>query len=120
MMDGVTILNTWTEVHVTNWIGGLITVIFMSITVAFLLFLIVSVINGIIEHYWRGVAIGICCCVTSAALTLFSFQVIGQPKCVTIYEVTMSDDVSFNEFMERYTIISQRGNIYKVEDKNNA
>ena len=120
MMDGVTILNTWTEVHITNWIGDLVTFMFMLITIAFLLFLIISVINGIIEHYWRGVAIGICYCVTSAALTLFSFQVIGQPKRVTIYEVTISDDVSFNKFMERYTIISQRGNIYKVEDKNNA
>lgn len=120
-MDGVTILNTWTTLVVTNWIGGMMTVTFASVTIAFLIFLIIAVINGIVEHYWRGVAIGICGCVASAALTLFSFYVIGgQLKEITRYEVTISDDVSFNEFMEQYTILKQRGDIYTVEDKNNA
>ena len=116
-MDGVTILNAWTEVHVTNWIGGLLAVISFSFAIAVL---IVCVIGGLIRGEWDNVGLGLGAIIILVIFTLFSFSIIGQPKRVTIYEVTISDDVSFNKFMERYTIISQRGNIYKVEDKNNA
>lgn len=33
------------------------------------------------------------------------------------YEVTISDDVSFTEFTEKYDIIEQRGEIYVVQEK---
>ena len=34
-----------------------------------------------------------------------------------LYDVSVSDEVSFNEFMERYEIIEQKGNIYTVMEK---
>lgn len=33
------------------------------------------------------------------------------------YEVTIDDSVPFNEVMERYNIVSQRGEIYVLEEK---
>ena len=34
-----------------------------------------------------------------------------------VYEVTISDDVKFNEFDEKYEIIDKRGKIYVVRDR---
>lgn len=33
------------------------------------------------------------------------------------YEVTIDDSVPFNEVMEKYKVISQRGEIYVLEEK---
>ena len=36
----------------------------------------------------------------------------------TQYKVTISDEVSMNEFLERYEIIEQEGKIYTVRERN--
>jgi hypothetical protein len=33
------------------------------------------------------------------------------------YKVTISDEVSMNEFLEKYEIIEQEGKIYTIEEK---
>ena len=38
----------------------------------------------------------------------------------TQYKVTISDEVSMNDFLERYEIISQEGKIYTVRERNEA
>lgn len=116
-MDGVTILNAWSETHLTFWFGGLLTLIFF---VTFIIAFSTLVIGGICNRKWDSFAAGICSCIFLLFSAGASYYVIGEPKEVTMREVTISDDVKFNEFMERYKVISQRGNIYKVEDKDNA
>ena len=37
--------------------------------------------------------------------------------CYTEYKVTVSDEVSMNEFLERYEIIDQEGKIYTVVER---
>lgn len=37
---------------------------------------------------------------------------------VTRYEVTIDETVSFQEIMNQYDIINQRGNIYVIQGKN--
>ena len=54
---------------------------------------------------------------------IFGFAVgFGQstPEYETQYKVTISDEVSMNEFLERYEIIDQEGKIYTVREKNNG
>lgn len=40
-------------------------------------------------------------------------------KHETHYEVTISDEVNFNEFVEKYEVIEQDGKIYTVREKEN-
>ena len=35
----------------------------------------------------------------------------------TRYEVTISDEVNYNEFIEKYNVIEKRGKIFVVEEK---
>jgi len=113
-MEGVTILNAWTEINLTFWVGGLLTIIFSAICiVAFLFF----VIGGILNKNLDAVGAGISGCVFLIFSAIISFYVIGEPKEVSIYEITISDDVKFNEFMKRYEVINQRGDIYVVEER---
>lgn len=42
----------------------------------------------------------------------------GEPKeYETQYKVTISDEVNFNEFVEKYEVIEQDGKIYTVREK---
>ena len=45
--------------------------------------------------------------------------IIGAAKVETFqtYKVTISDEVSMNEFMDKYEILSQEGKIYTVKEK---
>ena len=38
-------------------------------------------------------------------------------KYETQYKVTISDEVSFNEFMDKYEILDQEGKIYTVKER---
>lgn len=51
-------------------------------------------------------------------LFLFSFMVSGKEKPTGEYEykVTISDDVNFNDFYDKYEIVSQDGKIYVVKE----
>lgn len=113
-MNGVTVLNTWTETHVTFWLGGLLTIIFFAVFIVTFAFFVVG---GILHKRWDAVGAGVASCIFLLFSTIISFYAIGEPKEVSIYEVAISDDVKFNEFMERYKVISQRGYIYVVEER---
>lgn len=64
------------------------------------------------------------------AFTFFGFIVGGIAFICTLddtdelnyvkYQVTVSDEVSLNEFMDKYEIIDQEGKIYTVKEKENT
>ena len=41
----------------------------------------------------------------------------NNPVKVTTYQVILDDDVSYNEFVEKYKVIKQEGRIYTVYEK---
>lgn len=46
--------------------------------------------------------------------------IVAKPKTYeTHYKVTISDEVSMNEFLEQYEIVDQEGKIYTIKDKEN-
>lgn len=56
-------------------------------------------------------------------ITLLSFAIIDAYNNNNIkpeqYAVTISDEVSMNEFTDNYTIVEQKGNVYIIEEKEN-
>lgn len=102
-MNGVTVLNSYTA---------------NSAPLAILLFI--------------GAVLIFVCCVRDFAkdenacgvlLLIFSLVVSGIGVFVwfvpsrTCYEVIINDEVTLNEFQERYRIVDQRGDIYVVEER---
>lgn len=61
---------------------------------------------------WLGIilAIAVGVCVLAGWIT-------NEPQYETQYKVTVSDEVSMNEFFEHYEIIDQEGKIYIVREK---
>ena len=57
-------------------------------------------------------------CVFGATLGLLPAHFIKPSGYETQYKVIISDEVSMNEFLERYEIISQEGKIYTVREIN--
>lgn len=114
-MDGVTILNTYTEnVSTINYVILLILSVFILIFSAIGIYVVsekFSDFNGYTLFYTIILAL-------SAAVLIISIIELKTPpkEPQTLYEVTVSDDVSFTEFMDKYIIIEQRGEIYIVKE----
>lgn len=107
-MEGVTILNIISAFN-PLWITGI--------------FLILMLIDGAIMGHLaveNGADTGFI--ITLIILVLFFIVAITCcfiPARPERYEVSISDDVTFNDFIERYKIIEERGQIFIVEKREN-
>ena len=112
LMEGITVLNQTpiTEAHPIAFIIPSIVACIMVVVVAITL----TVVDA--DPSWLTL-IGI-----SLLVWVLLFLLIGLGVQVEtgeyIYEVTIDDSVSMNEFYSRYDVIDQRGNIYKIKIKN--
>ena len=115
MIDGITVLNSYEVVTKTAfswqgfWIGASIVAVIALIGAImscdnlvefFIIFGIAGVISGIVFGFVFGIRL--------------------MPKNIEYtpeYEVTISDEVSMNDFYNRYEIIEQRGEIYVIRAK---
>ena len=118
-MEGITILNQFEVVTKTVfswesfWWGALI-----GVGIG----LIVAIIFGLSELNWDAflLGLGVFCTLIGLFLALMGgFLVKPTPvEYETHYEVSINEDVSMQEFMEKYEIIETRGSIYTVKEKN--
>lgn len=108
MLDGITILN-----QTTQWNPPDITLLFIVAgIVAFVVTLafaisdceVAAFISGIIA---LGCLIGVGICATTHL----------PEKAYQQYQVTISDEVNFKEFSDKYNIIEQEGQIYTIAEK---
>ena len=116
-MDGVTILNTITE-NVSNT-AYLVVLLIFSIIVTILSFIAIIAVSNKFSKFDNFI---IAFVITGIAGILFVIVLIlelnappQEPQ--TLYEVTISDEVSFKDFTSKYDIIEQRGEIYVVKER---
>ena len=101
-MDGVTILNTISAVEFP-W-GVIIPLLLISI--------IGCIIGGVKDNDGlKGVSAVVC------VLMLATICFDSHHSHPVQYEVSITDEVSFNEFAQHYKIIDQHGEIYVVEER---
>lgn len=107
-MEGVTILavNEAVEAIQFNWI---IAIFLFSAAI------LIGLFHGLGERQpglglLLGVALGLIFGIPMGLIT-------SQPAQPETYKVTISDTVNFNEFNERYKIISQEGLIYTITER---
>lgn len=93
------------------------------IVIFFVCFAIFGVIS-LVSSYPDGVEAVVMTTVMAAIVTLISFFAIKSYNANELnperYAVTISDEVSMNEFIESYTIVEQKGNVYIIEVKDNG
>lgn len=107
-MEGVTILavNEAVEACAFNWVAAIL---------IFLLAVFVGLAHGMGEREpGLGLLLGMALGLIFGILMGF---VTREPASPETYKVTVSDTVNFNEFNERYKIISQEGLIYTITEK---
>ena len=104
-MGGVSILNIVPACNgiVVGWIAFGIMIVSLGLLIA-----------SIAAEWDENLAITfIVICLFSLLFTLGGFTSTHAQR----YEVSLSEDTDMQEFLERYTVVEQRGQIYTVEDK---
>ena len=93
------------------------------IAIFFVCFAIFGVIQ-LMSSYPDGVEAIVMTAVIATIATLIAFFAIKSHNANELtperYAVTISDEVSMNEFTDNYTIVEQKGNVYIIEVTDNG
>ena len=116
-MDGVTILNTITE-NVSNT-AGLVTILIFSIVLIIISFIAIIICSNKFSEFNGFVIAFVITGIAGILFVIVSILELNAPpqEPQTLYEVTISDEVSFKDFTSKYEIIEQRGEIYIVKER---
>lgn len=108
MVEGITVLNTTAVTGLPTWVSVLAFVIFF---IGAIVFAVSMILDGPVWVTASSLMIGL---VVMIACGIFKYTVkTGEYR----YECTIDDSVSYNEVVENYKIIEQRGDIWVLEDK---
>lgn len=115
-MDGVEIL-AMKEVATAftfNWIAS-----FICFGVIFTIFILVGFAMSVHFDDWRQMIVGLIAGTLLGAAfgCAFGCGLETPTKFENQYKVIISDEVSMNEFLDRYEIIEQEGKIYTVRER---
>lgn len=115
-MSGVDILS-FEEVVTETALNEVATSIVVSVTL--LIAIIIGITSAIyysdVCEFFGMLIIGVILSLIFGSVTSIITKVPSEHK--TQYKVTISDEVSLNEFNDRYEIIDQEGKIYTVREK---
>ena len=114
MMDGITVLSQ-SEIMITPTWTYIITII------ALIVFVVSMIITSSFHHNRIETIFGISSiyCFILFIFGLFCIDFIEKPTGKYTYKVTISDEVNFVEFNNKYEIIDQDGLIYTIKEKEN-
>lgn len=108
MLEGITILNKTAVTGLPAWVSVLAFVIFF---IGAIVFAVSMILDGPVRVTASSLMIGL---IVMIAYVIFSCTVkTGEYR----YECTIDDSVSYNEVVENYKIVEQRGDIWVLEDK---
>ena len=112
MMDGITVLSQSEIMNIPNW-TYIITII------ALIAFFVSMIITFSFHHNRIETIFGISsiCFSILFVVGLFCIQFIEIRTGKYTYKVTISDEVNFVEFNNKYEIIDQDGLIYTIKEK---
>lgn len=108
MVEGITILNTTAVTGLPTWVSVLAFVIFF---IGAIVFAVSMILDGPVWVTASSLMIGL---IVMIACGIFKYTVkTGEYR----YECIIDDSVSYNEVVENYKIVEQRGDIWVLEDK---
>ena len=108
MVEGITVLNTTAVTGLPTWVSILAFVIFF---IGAIVFAVSMILDGPVCVTAFSLMIGL---IVMFACGTFKYTVkTGEYR----YECIIDDSVSYNEVVENYKIVEQRGDIWVLEDK---
>ena len=114
-MDGITIVEQLMYRGIE--IGGLIAILFI-ITSLSILYLVIGIIIYRRTDKSTKITIRYCSIITIIINVIIWYCLIDSYNNIHVeYKVIIDDSVGFNEFYEKYEIISINGNIYTIAEK---
>ena len=121
----MTILNTYTDIidtGIATWGFSWIGLWFFCLGAIFLSFFIPALVYCIRDYkdsLYRKTLITLFSIATilSCILCIHSWSMKEVRIEKTVYEVTVDDTVSFNDFYNKYEILEQRGKVYVITEK---
>lgn len=118
MLKGITILNSY-DIITPEWYGTLFPAIAFSFVAISGIALIVYIFRNSkrIKDALTPSVIIVLFTLLSTFVSIHGFTHLPENKYQTRYEVTVSDDVKFNEFNSKYEIVTQKGLIYTIIEK---
>lgn len=123
-MTGVEILNEIPFYGTVDWVRIALSCLFVGVILAFAVYGIVKLVKkeeklgDLFGRTLLGVLVGAISSFAFAAI-ICTLDIDKDKNDIQYYEykVVVSDDVNFNEFMEKYEIVDQEGRIYTVRER---
>lgn len=109
LMDGVTLLNSYDCGNEGCFIFAIVALIFLGLII--LMLFIDGILHGFDSDHGEILVI----CVALAII--FSVMALTTRENFTYYEVLIDDEVSMTEFTQRYEIVKQEGQIFKIKER---
>ena len=118
MLKGVTILNSY-DIITPEWNDKIFLLLFLVFVSIIGIALIVYIFRNSKQRKDAFVPSFIVSIFTLLGIfvSIHGFTHLPENKYQTRYEVTISDEVNFNEFNSRYEVVKQNGLIYTIIEK---
>ena len=118
MLKGITILNSY-DIIIPEWHDTIFRIVVFSIIAVSGIALIIYILHDLkrIKEAFVPSFVMILFTLFSMVMSIYEFTHLPENKYQTRYEVTISDEVNFNEFNSRYEIVTQNGLIYTIIEK---
>lgn len=97
-----------------DYLGG-----WSASVIIFIIFGVIFLIVGLLAGIWDYSSSAMIFCVIGVLCIFGAFYDYhtNNPVKVTTYQVILDDDISYNEFVEKYEVIKQEGRIYTIYEK---
>lgn len=118
MLKGITVLNTY-DIVSPEYHDIIFPAVVFSIIAVSGIALIIYILRNLkrIKDAFVPFVIVILFTLSCMVMSIYEFTHLPENKYQTRYEVTISNDVNFNEFSSKYEVVKQEGLIYTIVEK---
>lgn len=117
MLEGIEILNKIEIMESPMWITIAIIVCSVGILVGIGMFFADVITDFLDDKWWISALIIVLSYIGVLTMSILDKNLLTEPTGQYKYQVTIDDNVSMNEFLEKYEIIEVNGKIYTIKEK---
>ena len=120
MLNGITILNSYDSIN-PEWNDKIFPAVVCTCIAIAGIALIIYILHDLkrIKEACVPFVVMILFTLSIMVMSIYEFTHLPENKYQKRYDVTISDDVNFNEFNSRYEVVKQNGLIYTIVEKTN-
>lgn len=113
MLNGITVLAEEMVMKTPNWIFGMLFFGFFAVLISFISIIVFA------GSSWEGIPIGMLSAGLIFVTLSFVFNLCFEEPDYMSYDVIIDNEVSMKEFHDNYEIVSVKGKIYTIKEREN-